>query len=95
MRLYFTVFLLFIAGLNVSNACNVTISASSTAICVGKSDTLTASGASTYTWLPGGTTGNNLIVSPTVTTTFTTDQILVCVFVHFGVLAMTLGAGLF
>jgi hypothetical protein len=75
MRLYFTFFLLFIAGLNVSNACNVTISASSTAICVGKSDTLTASGASTYTWLPGGTTGNNLIVSPTVTTTYTVNAV--------------------
>jgi len=75
MKLYFTIFLLFIAGLNVSNACNVTISASSTAICIGKSDTLTASGASTYTWFPGGSTANSLVVSPTVTTTYTVNAV--------------------
>jgi PKD repeat protein len=75
MRLYFTFFLLFVAGLNVSNACNVTISASSTAICIGKSDTLTASGGSTYTWFPGGSTGNTLYVSPTVTTTYTVNAV--------------------
>ena len=75
MRLYFSFFLLFVAGLNVSNACNVTISASSTIICTGKSDTLTASGGGTYTWFPGGSTGNTFIVSPTVTTTYTVNAV--------------------
>ncbi len=40
-------------------------------ICVGQSSTLTASGASTYTFNPGGTTTNPLVVSPTVTANYT------------------------
>jgi hypothetical protein len=75
MKLYFTIFFLFIAGLNVSAACSVTISASSTTICFGKTDTLTASGGATYTWFPGGSTGNTLTVSPIVTTTYTVNAI--------------------
>lgn len=42
---------------------------SSTMICVGQTATLTASGASTYTWNPGGP-GASIAVSPTVTTTY-------------------------
>jgi len=49
-----------------------TISASTnnTLICVGQSATLTANGASTYTWNPGGA-GVSIIVSPTITLTYT------------------------
>ncbi|MBA2613207.1 MAG: gliding motility-associated C-terminal domain-containing protein [Bacteroidetes bacterium] len=47
------------------------VSASSTTICIGSSATLTASGASNYTWFPGGSTGTNVVVSPTVNTTYT------------------------
>ncbi len=43
---------------------------SSTMICNGQTATLTASGASTYTWQPGSGTGSSLAVSPTVTTTY-------------------------
>ena len=43
---------------------------SSTMICVGQTATLTASGASTYTWQPGSGTGSSLAVTPTVTTTY-------------------------
>jgi gliding motility-associated-like protein len=40
------------------------------AICSGSSATLTASGAATYAWTPGGTTGVALSVSPTATTKY-------------------------
>lgn len=36
-----------------------------------ETSTLTASGANTYTWNPGGGTGSSIPVSPTVTTTYT------------------------
>ena len=49
----------------------VTAVSSSTAICIGSSATLTAGGATTYTWNPGGLTGANVTVSPTVTTVYT------------------------
>jgi hypothetical protein len=39
-------------------------------ICVGQTATLTASGALTYTWNPGGA-GTNITVSPTVTANYT------------------------
>ncbi len=58
---------------NVTVNPNPTVTAATSAtnfICVGQSATLTASGASTYTFNPGGT-GANIVVSPTVTTTYT------------------------
>ena len=47
----------------------VTITLSSAQICVGHSDTLTASGGGTYAWSNASTT-NPLIVSPTTTTSY-------------------------
>jgi gliding motility-associated-like protein len=49
----------------------VTAAASIPAICIGGSTTLTASGASTYAWLPGNLSGSSVTVSPTATTTYT------------------------
>ncbi|QLH46111.1 MAG: hypothetical protein HWD58_11030 [Bacteroidota bacterium] len=49
----------------------VSTSATSTTICSGSSTTLSATGASTYTWQPGGLTGSSVVVSPTSTTTYT------------------------
>lgn len=49
----------------------VTTSATSTTICNGSSTTLSATGASTYTWQPGGLSGSSVVVSPTTTTTYT------------------------
>ncbi len=46
------------------------ISSATNNICVGESATLTASGATSFTWNPGGT-GVNISVSPTITTTYT------------------------
>jgi gliding motility-associated-like protein len=48
----------------------VTLSAPPT-ICSGNSTTLTASGATTYTWTPGGSNGSTLSVSPGSTSTYT------------------------
>ena len=41
-------------------------------ICIGKSSTITATGATNYTWLPGSFSNtNSIVVSPNVTTTYT------------------------
>ncbi|MCA6363953.1 MAG: T9SS type A sorting domain-containing protein, partial [Bacteroidetes bacterium] len=49
----------------------VTASASSSAICIGNSTTITASGAPSYVWMPGNLTGSSITVNPTSTTTYT------------------------
>jgi gliding motility-associated-like protein len=66
-------------GCNATVAVNVTVnplptltlSSTNSSICAGSSVTLTANGANSYTWLPGGTNGNTLAVTPTITTTYT------------------------
>jgi len=55
-------------SVNPSPVVNVVSSAST--ICSGQNATLTASGATNYTFNPGGITGNPIAVSPTVTTTY-------------------------
>ena len=50
---------------------SVSLTASQNNICPGTNVTLTASGASTYNWQPGNTSGTTLSVSPTATTTYT------------------------
>ncbi|MGP8213947.1 MAG: gliding motility-associated C-terminal domain-containing protein [Bacteroidia bacterium] len=50
---------------------NVTINASSNSVCTGDSVTLTASGATNYTWEPGPASGSSIVVSPSVATTYT------------------------
>tara|TARA_Y100000589_G_scaffold328039_1_gene371256 strand:+ start:83584 stop:86778 length:3195 start_codon:yes stop_codon:yes gene_type:complete len=49
----------------------VTISASADSICLGSSVTITAGGANTYLWTPGGQTTPSITTSPTNTTTYT------------------------
>lgn len=49
----------------------VTAVSNPTAICASNTATLTGSGATTYTWLPGSLTGANVVVTPTTTTTYT------------------------
>ncbi|MBA3663388.1 MAG: gliding motility-associated C-terminal domain-containing protein, partial [Bacteroidetes bacterium] len=50
---------------------SVSVSASASVICTGSSSTLTATGATSYTWLPGAFTGSVIVVSPTITTSYT------------------------
>jgi hypothetical protein len=45
--------------------------ASPASICIGGSSTLTATGATTYTWNPGALTGSNVVVTPVANTTYT------------------------
>jgi hypothetical protein len=47
----------------------VYIASSSPSLCLGSNCTLSASGANSYTWYPGGP-GNSIIVSPTAQTTY-------------------------
>lgn len=49
----------------------VTVTSSQQTICQGNNTTLTASGASTYGWLPGPLSGSPVTVSPATTTTYT------------------------
>ena len=49
----------------------VTTTTTAASICIGASTTITAIGATTYTWMPGNLTGATITVSPIVTTTYT------------------------
>lgn len=48
----------------------VTVASTSSLLCVGQTATLTASGASSYSWQPAGS-GSTIAVSPTTTATYT------------------------
>ncbi len=65
------------SSITISVTANPTVSAiaSSTAICAGQTVTLTANGASTYTWLPSGSILANEIVAPTSNTTYSLSGI--------------------
>lgn len=62
----------------VNSAIDVNVTASQTEICAGDDVVLTASGASTYSWLPGGQTGATITVNPITTTTYTVTGTLGC-----------------
>lgn len=57
-------------SLTVTTTPTITASSNPTVLCVGSSATLTGSGATTYTWMPGALTGISVVVSPTVATTY-------------------------
>ncbi|MGZ3866511.1 MAG: PKD domain-containing protein, partial [Bacteroidia bacterium] len=60
---------------NVTVITNPTINVASATICIGNSTTLTASGASTYTWSPAtglsSTNGASVVANPTTTSVYT------------------------
>ena len=58
-------------NVTINSLPSVSTSATATTICEGQSTTITASGATTYSWQPGGATGSSITVSPTTTTTYT------------------------
>lgn len=81
-----TTYTLTISAVGTSTTCNsiagvvtvsvtpiptISISPSSNPACSGQTTTLTASGANSYTWDPGGSTSNPITVSPNSTTTYT------------------------
>jgi hypothetical protein len=55
----------------VNTAPTVTAAVADATICQGQNGILTAGGASTYVWAPGGGVGPNVTVNPTVTTDYT------------------------
>lgn len=57
-------------GIDVTPTPTLNISSTATAICTGVSATLSASGASTYSWI-SISTSSSIVVSPTVATTYT------------------------
>jgi choice-of-anchor B domain-containing protein len=61
-----------VKSITVTTSPSVTVSGSST-LCAGSPATLTASGASTYTWNPGSLTGVNVVVSPTASVVYTVN----------------------
>jgi gliding motility-associated-like protein len=60
-----------VVTVTVNPSPNVTLTAAPTSICVGQSSTLTASGASSYTWGHTSSTSATQTVSPTTTTVYT------------------------
>jgi hypothetical protein len=58
-------------AVTVNPSPSVTATASNATICSGSNTTLTASGGSTYNWMPGALTGTSISVAPTSTTTYT------------------------
>ena len=57
--------------ITVNTLPTLSTSATASTICVGASTTITASGATTYAWVPGNLTGSSITVTPSVTTTYT------------------------
>lgn len=55
---------------SVNPSPNILINASASSICLGKSSNLAALGASSFTW-DSGQNGNSIVVSPTISTTYT------------------------
>ena len=64
----------------VSSTVNVIATTSNSLICSGKSATLTANGASSYTWMPGNLSGTSIVVSPSTTTNYTVLGVSSCGF---------------
>lgn len=58
--------------INVNPLPTVSVASTETLLCAGQTATLTASGASTYTWSPVGS-GNSIVVSPASTTSYTVN----------------------
>jgi hypothetical protein len=55
----------------VSTTPTVTATTNASTICSGSNVTLSSSGATTYSWMPGNLSGSSVIVNPTTTTTYT------------------------
>jgi hypothetical protein len=58
-------------SINVTASPTVNAASSNSSICSGGSSTLTASGAASYTWMPGNITTTVVTITPTISTTYT------------------------
>lgn len=59
--------------ISVTPGPTVNTNASSNPICIAQTVTLTATGATTYTWNPGNIVGSSIVVTPTTTTLYTVN----------------------
>jgi len=59
------------ASVTISSGVGITVN--NPTICVGQTATLTAGGATSYTWMPGGATTNTISVSPASTSVYTVN----------------------
>lgn len=64
-----------IATVTVMNPPPLIVNVNSNTICLGQSATLSASGATSYTWLPSGSNSSSIMVSPTANSNFTLNSI--------------------
>lgn len=62
----------------VTSSTPTLIASPNQSICPGATRTLTASGATSYTWQPGGVVSNSIVVTPSVTTIYTVTGTGVC-----------------
>jgi len=60
-----------VASVSIATSPTLVIASNSVTICSGQTATLTASGATNYTWVPGNFSGSSAIVTPTINTTYT------------------------
>jgi len=74
--------------LSVSTSPTITVASSPSSICPGSSATLTANGASAYTWTPGNINTSSVVVTPSNTTVYSVRG------VNPGCAARTVTAGL-
>jgi hypothetical protein len=58
-------------SVTIAAALSINVSASPSVVCAGSSSTLTASGAVTYSWLPGGASTSTIVVTPTASSVYT------------------------
>ncbi len=62
-------------NIGLSPALNLTVTPNTSTVCAGSSSSLTASGATNYTWSPAGSlssaNGTNVVATPTITTVYT------------------------
>jgi len=58
-------------AVNITPTPTISINSSGTSICSGQSTVLTGSGATNYTWMPGGISTNTISVSPSASISYT------------------------
>jgi gliding motility-associated-like protein len=61
-------------SVSVTTGISLSVNATQTALCIGNTVTITATGASSYTWNPGGSTLSAIVVSPTATTVYSVSS---------------------
>lgn len=60
-----------VVSVSVNALPSLTVASTPTAICIGGTSTISVTGAITYTWVPGASTGTNIVVTPSVSTSYT------------------------